>query len=154
VVGEDASLESLEGYAGFDPEVVHKRLACLPVGVERLGLPVGAVEGEHLLCAQSFSKRVLARELVELADQLLVATEREVAVDPVHERAHPQLIQQLDLVAAACLELEACQCAASPERKRLPGSGVGLTAEALARARASNCCMRVTTSSSGSTESR
>ena len=86
VVREDASLESLQGFAGLDAEVVDQRLACLLVGVEGLGLAVGAVKREHLLGAEPFSERVLADEPVELADQLLVAADCKVAVDAVHER--------------------------------------------------------------------
>ena len=37
-------------------------VACVLVGVEGLGLSVGAIQGEHLLGARAFSKRVLADE--------------------------------------------------------------------------------------------
>ena len=85
-MGEDASLESLQGFAGFDAEAVDECLACVLVGVEGFRLPVGAVEGEHLLATEALPERVFADEPVELTDQLLVAAECEVAVDPVHER--------------------------------------------------------------------
>ena len=46
--------------------------------------------------------------------------EREVAVDPVHQRRQPQLVELRDLVTSARLELEPGERRAAPERQRLP----------------------------------
>ena len=106
VVAEDRLLEPLQCLARLDAEVVDERAARLGVGVERLRLPVGAVEGEHLLRAEPFPQRVLAHEQVQLAENLFVPAEREVAVDPVHQRRQPQLVELRHLVAAERLEQE------------------------------------------------
>ena len=45
--------------------------------------------------------------------------EREVAVDPVHQRRQPQLVELRDLVSSARLELQPGERRAAPERQRL-----------------------------------
>ena len=82
---EDCLLEPLQRLARLDAEVVDERLPRLGVRVERIGLPVGAVEGEHLLRAEPFPQRVLAHQQAQLTEDVLVAAEFEVAVDPVHQ---------------------------------------------------------------------
>src|SRR6184192_2349930 len=44
---------------------------------------------------------LLVREQVELAESLFVAAERELAVDPVHQRCQPQFVELRHLVAPA-----------------------------------------------------
>ena len=88
-MAKDRLLESLQRFARFDPEVVDERLPRVLVRVERVCLPVGAVQGEHLLGAQPFAERMLADEHLELAENVLVAAQREVAVDPVHQCGEP-----------------------------------------------------------------
>ena len=100
-MAEDRLLQPLQRLARFDAEVVDERLPRLGVGVERLRLPVGTVEGEHLLRAQPFSERVLAHEQVQLAESLFVASECEIAVDPVQQRRQPQLVELRHLVTSA-----------------------------------------------------
>ena len=56
----------------------------LPVGAEGFGLPAAPVEGEHPLPVKLLHEGVLRDELLELADDAVVAAERELAVDPVH----------------------------------------------------------------------
>jgi len=45
-------------------------------------LPARAVERRHQARAKALAERVLSDELVELADQLVVAPECKVGVDP------------------------------------------------------------------------
>jgi hypothetical protein len=87
--------------------------------VEGVGLPSRTVEGEHQLPAQPLVQRVLGDELLELADDAVVATERELAVDPVHDGSEAQLLEPLDVGARGRLEAEAGEGAAAPERERL-----------------------------------
>ncbi len=68
VLAQDRLLELLQRRARVDPELVHERPARVLVGVERLGLPPGAVERQHLLPAQALSQRVLPHEGGELRD--------------------------------------------------------------------------------------
>src|SRR5262249_7335314 len=81
-------------------------------------------------------QRVLTYEQIQLAENLLVASERKVAIDPVHQRHESQLVELRDLVASARLELEAGERGAAPEREGLlesvPGA-VELTGRAVLR---------------------
>jgi hypothetical protein len=61
-VAEDRLLKPLQPLARLDAEVVDERSPRLAVRLERIRLPVGAVEGEHLLPAEPFTQRVLAHE--------------------------------------------------------------------------------------------
>ena len=103
-MSQDCLLEPLQGLAGLDPELVDQVVPRLLVGVEGVRLPVGAVEGEHLLGAQALPEWVFADEHVQLAEHLLMAAEREVAVDPVHQRRQPELVELEDLFTAVRFE--------------------------------------------------
>lgn len=50
-MAEDRLLKPLQPLARLDAEVVDERSPRLAVRLERIRLPVGAVEGEHLLGA-------------------------------------------------------------------------------------------------------
>ncbi len=63
------------------------------VGVERLGVPAAAVQGEHQLPAQSLPKRVAAYEPVELGDELRVASECQLGLDALLEAREALLLQ-------------------------------------------------------------
>jgi hypothetical protein len=97
---QDRLLQPLQGLARLDSELVHQVVPSSLVRVERVGLTVGAVEGEHLLGAKPLPKRVLADEHLQLAEHLLVTTLGEIAVDPIHEQGQSQLVEPLHLVLA------------------------------------------------------
>src|SRR5262249_32594901 len=86
-----------------------------------------------------FPQWMLAHEHVQLPERLLVAAEREVAVDPVHQRGQPQLVELRHLLMSARLELESGERRATPQGERLPetlGGALELPAsDLLARAR-------------------
>jgi len=52
VLAQDRPLELLQRRPGLDPELIDEQLPPGPVGLERLGLPPGAVEREHQLGAR------------------------------------------------------------------------------------------------------
>jgi hypothetical protein len=104
-VAEDCLLEPLQGLARLDAEIVDQRPPRIGIGLERVRLPIGPVEGEHLQRTEPFPQRMLAHEDTQFSEGLLVAAEREVAVDPVHQRRQPQLVELRHLVAPARLQL-------------------------------------------------
>jgi hypothetical protein len=89
------------------------------IGLERLGLASGAVEGEHQLPEQSLSQRVFPHERFELAHEVGVAPPGEVALDPLLETGEAKLLQTLDLCLGEALIGELGQRRPAPERERL-----------------------------------
>ena len=86
VLAEDRGLELAELGAGIDAELLDERLARGAVGGERVGLAARAVEREHELRARPFAQRLGGDERLELGDELGVAPERKVGLDPLLER--------------------------------------------------------------------
>ena len=115
----------MQRLARLDAEVVDERAARLGVCVKRLRLPVGAVEGEHLLRAEPFPQRVLAHEQAQLTEDLFVPAERNVTVDPVHQRRQPELVELGDLVTTARFEQQTGQGRTTPEGRAPRAGGLG-----------------------------
>ena len=97
VVGEDPLVQPAQLGAGLDADLLDERRARLPVRLQRLRLPPGAVEREHPLAVQALAQRVLGDQPVELADQLGVAPGRQVGVDRHLGGAQAQLLEAPDL---------------------------------------------------------
>ena len=70
VLREDRPLEALEQRARLETELLEEHGPPVAVVLERLGLPPGAVERDHQLRAEPVAERVLARNGLELADDL------------------------------------------------------------------------------------
>ena len=102
-----------------EPELVDERRASLPVGAERVGLAAGAVEREHQLTAEALSQRMLGDQDFELADQVLVPAEAEVAVDPVHQHRDALGLESLHVDAGRGLELEPGEGRSAPQCQSL-----------------------------------
>ena len=110
-------LELLERPPRLEAQLVHERAPRVLVGLERLGLTAGAVEGEHELRAHPLPVRVRRREPLELADQLRVAAERQVGVEAVLDRGQAQLLQPGDVGLERGLESEVAERGPAPERE-------------------------------------
>jgi hypothetical protein len=112
-------LEPLQGLAGLDSELVHQVVPRLLVGLEGVCLAVGPVEREHLLGAQALAVRLAQDERVELADELRVAAELEVGVDPLLDRRGP-LFFELRAFRAGDRLVEVGERRAAPQAQSLP----------------------------------
>ena len=55
---------------------------------------------------QTLAQGMLRDEYFEFADQVVLAAEREVAVDPVHQRDDAPLVKALDLVTVDRLQFD------------------------------------------------
>ena len=86
VLAQDRCLELSELGPRVETELLDERLAGIAVRGERVGLASGAVEREHELPAWPLAQRLRLDERLELGDELGVACEREVGVDPLLER--------------------------------------------------------------------
>jgi hypothetical protein len=119
VLAKDRALELAELTARFDPELLDERAAGRLIGVERLRLPAGAVEDEHLLPPQPLAQRMSGDQPLELTHELAVATELDVGVDPLLDRAQVQLREPADVGLREFLVCEVGKWGTPPERKRL-----------------------------------
>ena len=89
ILTEDRPFELLQRWAGLDAELLDEHLPAVPVCLQRLGLPAGAIEREHQLAAQALAQRVLEDQSLELAHEVEVPTESEIGIDPALERSEP-----------------------------------------------------------------
>ena len=86
-------LEVPERSCGLDSELVGEDPARCLVGLEGLRLAPGPVEGQDQLRPESLAKSVGVSELLELADQLAVAAQSKVGVEPFAEGDEVELFE-------------------------------------------------------------
>jgi hypothetical protein len=100
ILSKDLALELPEGGAGIEPELVRKRLTAFLVDMECLGLPSGAIQGEHELGAEPLTQRVRYDHALELGYQLRVRAEVELGVESVLEGGEAQPLDARGLLRA------------------------------------------------------
>ena len=100
VLGQHRRLEALQLRPGLDPDLLDQRLARAAVGVQRVGLPPGAIEGEHALSVEALAQRLLRDQFLETGDHLVVASGGELGVDRELDRPQVKLLEPADLGAA------------------------------------------------------
>ena len=86
--------------AGFDAELVQERAPSLPVGVERLLLPPGAVQGEDVLLPETFAIRMLGDQALELGQERVMATQCELGVVAELDGPEAQVLEPARLASA------------------------------------------------------
>src|SRR5438034_8234476 len=118
VLAQDRALELLQRSARLEPELVAQQLARVAVDRQRIRLPPRAVESQHQLTAYALLQRVCGAECLELRDQLDVTAEREIRVDPLHQRRKPQLFEPADLRLRELEQRQVGKRGTAPERKR------------------------------------
>ena len=119
VLGEDGPLEAPKLFSRLEPELLVEQAAAGLVGVERLGLPPAAVEGQHQLPAEALAERVLADESLELGDELGMTAQLEVGVDALLESGEALLLEAGTLVTRE-RGVELGQRGAAPQGQRVP----------------------------------
>ncbi len=124
VLAQDRRLELLQLGARVEAELLDEGLARIAVRRERIGLAPGAVEREHELPARPLAQGLRLDERLELGDELGVAREREVGVDPLFEGDRPQLLEPGDLGLRERLVEEVGESRAAPQAERLAESGL------------------------------
>ena len=98
--------------------------------MQRLGLTTRPVQRQHQLSADALAQGMLTHESVELADQLVLATEREIGVDPNLQRRQTRLLQPGDLSLSERLVGEVSQRRPPPQPQRIAqeaGGGRGIS---------------------------
>ena len=119
VLSQDRLLEVAKGPSGIEAEVFAKPSAAVLIGPERFRLAAGSVEREHELGSEPLAERMLGHERLELADELGVAAQLEVGVDPCLQRREPCFLEPADLGLRKRRVGEVRQRRSSPERQRL-----------------------------------
>ena len=118
-MGEDRLLELAQLAAGFEAQLAGEPVAQVAERRERVGVPAGAVEREHLLPAQPLAQRVLGDERLQLPRDVGVAAEREVGLDALLQRQDPQLLEAPDLRLREGLVAEVGEHRSAPQREHL-----------------------------------
>ena len=67
------------------------------VGLERLSLPTGAIQRQHELASQPLPERMPCQLGLELADEVVMVSERQVGVHAILQGASMQLLEARDL---------------------------------------------------------
>ena len=80
------ALELFERRARLDPDLLDERLPPALEDLQRVRLPSAAIEGEHQLGAGTLTERRSGDEGLQLGDELVVAAERQIGVEPILER--------------------------------------------------------------------
>ena len=119
VLPEDRPLQLLERRARLDPELVDEGPARILVGVQGLRLPTRPVQRRHQTSPQALAERVLGDQCLELPDQLVVAPECEVGVDPELDCCQPDLLEPGDGRLGEALVGEVRERRAPPQRQRV-----------------------------------
>ena len=133
VLAEDRGVQFAQPRARLDAELVHEHRAGAAVCLERFGLASRPVERGHQEPAGPFAERMLRHEPLERGDDVDVAPERELRLDPPLEREDAQLLEARDDRRAA---------PARPRGRRAP-----------ARARGASASERVSAARAGSSRS-
>ena len=118
VLHQDRGFDLAELAAGLDAELLDEHVACSLVRGQRVDLPTGSVERDHEVSTEAFAVRVAAHEPLELCD-VDVATERELGVDPVFDRADPRLLEPWHLERRERLVGEVGERRLAPQSERL-----------------------------------
>jgi hypothetical protein len=119
VLPQDRSLQLLERGTRHEPEPVDECPARILVGVQGLRLPTRPVERRHQMCPEAFAERVLGDQRLELRDQLVVAPEAEVRVDPELHCCQPDLLEPGDRRLGEALVREVGERRSPPQRQRV-----------------------------------
>ena len=112
-------MEGAQLGAGLDADLLDQHIARVAVGLERLGLTPGPVQGEHALGVQPLGQRMLGDEPLELPDQLPVPAGGEAGVDRQLGRVQAQLLEAPDLAGGERLAGDVGQGVAPPQPERL-----------------------------------
>jgi hypothetical protein len=93
VVVEDRGELPLQRQGRVEAELVGEADPHIVVDLEGVGLPAGAVQGEHQLADQPLPERVGRHQLGEVADHLVVAAEPQLQLEALLDRGEPLLVE-------------------------------------------------------------
>ena len=114
VLVQDRRVKTAQLGTRLHASLPHQHAAGVAVGLERVGLASGPVQGEHSLGVDPLAQRVRRDELVELAQHLAVIAGRQRSIDRELAGAQPLLVETPDLRAGEGLVGDVVERPAAP----------------------------------------
>src|SRR5262245_43634660 len=114
---ENLQVEVAQPGTRLDAQIAAKQRPDLLIRVQRIGLPTGAVEGDHQQFSQPLAQWVFVDQSHQLRDYLVVAAHLEVEGDPFLERRQPNLVQSIAFLLDE-LAMHTGQRIVPPQRQR------------------------------------
>ena len=116
---EDRAFEALQRWAWLQAEHLVEHSARFAVPLECVGLPAGTVESEHQLAGKAFAKRMLAHQILQLADELRSGPARQIRLDPRLDRRQAQLFEAFSFCLREPVIRKIRKSHSAPESERL-----------------------------------
>ena len=114
-----SSCSSRSGCPGSMPSSSTNRRARGLEGRQRVGLPSAAIQRQHLQLHQALLEGMRDDQRLQLAQQLAVAAQLEVELDPLDDRGQPLLLQPRALAVEQAVRAHSPERLAAPDTKRL-----------------------------------
>ena len=114
ILGEDRALQLPQALARLDPQSLDQAPSGVVVGLQRVRLPVAAVEREHQLRPESLPVGMVADQRLEPWHHLVMPAELELRLNQQLERRGPQVIEPGHLVLGERLVCDVCKRRALP----------------------------------------
>ena len=111
--------------ARLDSQVVDEHPARPLVGLERLCLTAGPVEGDHQLRDEALGVRVLFDEPAQLAHEIRMAPKSEIRADPNLQSSHAKFLEARGVRAALRVQRHTGKHGAAPETEGVSRQGGG-----------------------------
>ena len=106
--------------ARLDAKLVAQHLVAPPVLRQGVGLPASPRQRHHQLPTQPFPERVPRDQRLQLPDQLLGATQRELGVETPRQHLQPQLLELVRRRAQQRRRPQSFQRRPPPQIERVP----------------------------------
>ena len=116
---QDVLVQLAQRLCGLDAELVDEPSARGLEGRQRVGLPSAAIERQHLQLHQALLEGMRDDQRLQLAQQLAVAAQLQVELDPLDDRGQPLLLQPRALRGEQAVRAHAPQRLTAPDTKRL-----------------------------------
>jgi len=105
---------------GVDTQLLDQHRPGPLIGQQGIGLPARAVQGHQQLRPQPLPQRLVPDQPLQLGDQLPMATQPQLGLDPILQRTEPQLGQAVGLGHRKFAIQELLERLAPPQPQRLP----------------------------------
>ena len=125
-MGEYRALQLAQAIPGLDPELAHEHPARVLVHLQRVGLAITAVEGEHELAPEALAIGVLGDQRRQPGHHGGVPAQLELRFDELLEGGDAQLLEPRDGLVGESLIGEVGERRATPQAEpSLEGGGRG-----------------------------